>query len=410
MSRITRTRIAVAATAALAISFGGPAASAYWQTLGSNDGGARADTILALGAPTATASAGGAAVNWTQGSTAGGRAVSGYTVARYSSAIPNAMVAAGGGCAGTISAPLTTLSCTEAALPSGTWYYTVTPVLGSWAGPESVRSGGVVIADTTKPNPPVIGAAGVVNIGNKFTAPVSGTAAVGVSSVKVTATDAQGLTKESQPALTDSSGKWAVSNFDVSGLGDGVITYTAVAKNAAGSSSDPSSAVTTTKDTVAPTATVTLVNNGTAGIAEKGDEIRIQFSKPMSLPSICSTWMEGQQPPEISAKDDVVVSITGTNLSVSRTLPGCALNIGTVSLGASYAISGTLTFEGSGSNVSKIAWNQNSQTLTITLGQRTGSAKTGLGESVPTVVPPTGVKDLAGNQALSAAPATASRF
>jgi hypothetical protein len=407
MSRITRTRIAVAATAALAISCGGPAASAYWQTLGSNDGGARADTILALGAPTATASAGGAAVNWAQGSTAGGRAVSGYTVARYSSAIPDAKVAAGGGCAGTISAPLTTLSCSEAALPAGTWYYTVTPVLGSWAGVESARSGGVVIADTTKPNAPIIGAAGIVNSGNKFNAPVSGTAAVGVSSVTVTATDAGGLQRFSQ-AVSPNAGQWAVSNFDLSGLSDGVITYTAVAKNAAGNSSDPSAAATTTKDTVAPFVTGVTLSNGVGkdGKLEPGDKVVLKFSEALDLMSICSTWSNGSQP--ISGSGVVVSISTSDSLSVS--VAGCpTFRFGSVALGGSYYGSGTLQFGGS-----SLTWDQSALQLTVTLGNVTnGSANNGSQQlGTPKYTPDGGVTDIAGNPLpttqISGAPA--SRF
>lgn len=408
MSRITRTRIAVAAAAALAISCGGPAASAYWQTLGSNPGTARADAIATMGVPTASASAGAAAVSWAPGTTAGGRAVSGYSVSRYSSATGGTMVAAGGGCGGIVTAT----SCTEAALPSGTWYYTVTPKLGFWAGPESARSGGVVIADTTKPNAPTISATGTVNIGNKANAPVSGTAAAGVSSVTVTATDAQGLKKDSQPALTDSSGKWAVSNFDLSGLSDGLITYTAVAKNAVGSSSDPSAAVTTAKDTVAPTATVTLSNpsGNTLGVAEAGDTVSIKYSGDIDSSSICNTWTS--QPPEIAGNNVVTVTINSNILTVGTTgAAACAPNIGQVDLGSIYVNSGSLTFKGNAnSGPSKIAWDNATQTLIVTLGARTGTPSTGVAASNPTVVPPMGVKDLAGNQAVGAQATAQSRF
>jgi hypothetical protein len=404
MSRITRTRIAVAATAALAISCGGPAASAYWQTLGSNDGGARADTILALGAPTATASAGGAAVNWAQGSTAGGRAVSGYTVARYSSAIPNAKVAAGGGCAGTISAPLTTLSCSEAALPAGTWYYTVTPVLGSWAGVESARSGGVVIADTTKPNAPIIGAAGIVNSGNKFNAPVSGTAAVGVSSVTVTATDAGGLQRFSQ-AVSPNAGQWAVSNFDLSGLSDGVITYTAVAKNAAGNSSDPSSAVTTTKDTVAPKAQALSLNNGVspskANRLDEGDQVVLTFDKALDPSTICGAWTAPSGTYSVDAPGAVSVTVTSTSLTVDvASACGGVARVGAVSLSRSYVTTPSATFRGTATVPSSMVWNPTTRTLTISLGALVsgatvnGAAPQGTDTAITF---PSGLKDVAGN-------------
>lgn len=396
-------RIAGVVAAALVISWGAPAASAYWQTLGSNPGTARADSIVGVAAPAASASAGAASVSWLASTTAAGRPVSGYTVARYSSATGGTKVAAGGGCAGTVAA----LGCTEANLPGGTWYYTVTPVLASWIGVESARSAGVA-GDSVAPAAPTITVPAIVNSAIAANVPVSGTAEAG-SSVTVTVKDAGAAHTSSQTVTTNGSGQWTAANFNLTSFNDPTITYTAVATDAAGNASAPGTA-TSTKDTVAPTAKVTLFNNGTAGTAEKGDVVTIQFSKPMNLPSICSTWVNGQQPPEASANGDVVVTITGTNLTVSRTLAGCTFNIGTVSLGATYANSGTLTFDGNGGNASKIAWNSSTQTLSITLGQRGGSAKAGVGTSSPTVAPPAGVRDLAGNQAISATPDAATRF
>lgn len=396
-------RAAGVVAAALVISWGGPAANAFWQTLNSNTGVAIADSIPAVAAPAASVSSGAASVSWVQGTTAAGRPVTGYTIARYSSAAGGTKVAAGGGCAGTI----TTLTCSEAALPAGTWYYTVTPVLGAWAGVESARSMGLN-GDSTPPAAPTVSAPSIVNIANAASVPVSGAAEAG-SSVTVTVKDAGAAHSASQTVTTNSSGQWTAANFNLTTFTDGTITYAAVATDAAGNASAAGTA-TSAKDTVAPTAKVTLVNNGTLGTVEKGDTVNIQFSKPMDLPSICSTWVNGQQPAEISANGDVVVTISGTTLTVGRTGTGCALNIGTVSLGASYANSGSLTFQGNGGNASKITWNSSNQTLSITLGQRGGSARSGVAETSPTVAPPTGVKDLNGNQAVSAPPAAPSRF
>lgn len=396
-------RIAGAMAAALVMTWGGPAANAFWQTMSSNAGAARADSIPAVAAPAASVAAGAATVSWSQGTTAAGRPVAGYTVARYSAAAGGTKVAAGGGCAGTVTA----LTCNEAALPAGTWYYIVTPVLGAWAGVESARSGGVN-GDSTAPAAPTISAPAVVNIANAASVPVSGTAEAG-SSVTISVTGAGTAHTASQTITANTAGQWTAANFNLTTFPDGIVTYTAVAADIAGNASAPGTA-SSTKDTVAPTAKVILVNKGTAGTAEKGDVVNIQFSEPMDLPSICSSWVNGQQPAEMSANGDIVVTINGTDLNVTRTKPGCALNIGTVSLGASYANSGSLTFQGSGGNASKITWSSSSQTLTITLGQRGGSARNGVAETSPTVVPPTGVKDLNGNQAVGAPPLVPSQF
>ncbi|VXC08214.1 conserved hypothetical protein [Arthrobacter sp. 9AX] len=397
------TRLAGVLAAAVVISWGGPAASAFWQTLGSNAGATRADSIPAVAAPGASLAGGSASVTWRQGTTAEGRPVAGYTVARYLSATGGTKVGGTGGCAGTITA----LGCTEAFLPAGTWYYTVTPVLGAWAGVESARSGGVA-GDSTPPIAPTLSVPTTVNSANAASVPVSGTAEVG-SSVTVTVKDAGAVHTSSETMTANGSGQWTAPNFDLTTFADGTISYSAVATDAAENPSVAGTA-TSTKDTVMPTAKVALVNQNTAGTVEKGDQVTIQFSKPMNLPSICSAWLNGQNPAEMSGNGDIVVTIAGTELTVSRTGSGCTLNIGTVSLGTSYASSGILTFQGNGSNTSKIAWNNTSQTLTITLGGRTGSVKTNVALSSPTVAPPPGVTDVNGNQAVGAQPTAPSRF
>ncbi|WP_426988039.1 hypothetical protein [Pseudarthrobacter sp. Y6] len=405
-----KARVAGIVAAALVISWGGPAASAYWQTLSSNDGAAKADSIVALAAPVASGSGGAASVSWAQGTTAAGRLVSSYTVARYSSATGGTKVAAGGGCLGTITAR----TCSEAALPSGTWYYTVTPVVGSWAGVESSRSSGVV-GDSTPPAIPTVTAPAVVNISNVATVPVSVTAETG-SSVKVTVTDTPppGTPQQTLTQNLTANGSVQTMNFDLSTFSQGTITYTAIATDAAGNVSNPGAA-TSTKDTVAPTAKVTLFSpsKNTAGVAETGDTVRIKYSADINSKTICSSWTNGVQPPDIAGNNVVTVTISSANiLTVTTAGAACTPNIGPVTLGANYVSSGSLTFTGTGNGggASKVAWDNASQTLTITLGTRSGTANTGVGTSSPTVAPPAGVTDTSGNQAVGVAPDAASRF
>lgn len=90
--------------------------------------------------PTGTASAGQhIAVSWTGSTFAGGRAVPGYVVKRYD-LLGNAQTV-GAACAGTV----TGTSCTENAVPLGTWKYSVTPAAGSWRGTESGQSAAVAV-------------------------------------------------------------------------------------------------------------------------------------------------------------------------------------------------------------------------------------------------------------------------
>jgi hypothetical protein len=148
-ARLRRTlRRGWAAFAALLLVItGGAAAFAYWQAASTApDGLVVADTLQLGSTPLVRATQASLAVAWTSSTTAGGRAASGYTVRRYSAATGGTPVPATGGCAGVV----TTGSCTESAVPDGTWYYTVTPLLGKWSGAESTRSG-AAIADATPP-------------------------------------------------------------------------------------------------------------------------------------------------------------------------------------------------------------------------------------------------------------------
>lgn len=395
-------RVAGIVAAALVISWGGPAASAYWQTLSSNDGRAKADSILAVVAPTASASAGAATVSWAQGATAAGRQVSSYTVARYWSATGGTKVAAGGGCSGTITAR----TCSEAALPSGTWYYTVTPVLGSWAGPESARSTGVTIAAATPPAAPTLSVPAIVNIGNAASVPVSVTAESG-SSVTITVTDAPPAGTQQQTATQTLTANGSVqnTNFNLSAFTDGTINYTAVATNAAGSASAPGTA-TSTKDTVAPTASIRLQTGPSAqknvtGRADQDDQIIITFSKPMNPSSICSEWTSTTQ--AVLKNSGIQVRIDpNKNLKVIVPSTVCpTFTLGTAVLGGAFSTGSTdLVFAGGGSNATAVAWSSTatSSTLTITLGPDNGAPRavvSGNVQSMFTAVD--GPKDANGN-------------
>ncbi|WP_255770632.1 hypothetical protein [Pseudarthrobacter sulfonivorans] len=406
MSRITRTRIAVAAVAAFAISCGGPAANAFWQTLSSKDGAARADSIQAMAAPAASGSAGAASLSWARGSTVAGRTVSGYTVARYSAATAGTKVEAGGGCAGTV----TTLGCNEALLPAGTWFYTVTPVLGSWVGPESARSIGVFVADTTKPDAPAIIAPAFVNSLNASSVPVRGTAEPS-STVTVTARDtATPQHTATQVLSTDASGDWTAANFNMAAFKDGAVNYSATAKDAAGNVSDPGLA-SSTKEVVVPTVSaVILSNGGSQGTMDQGDKVTLRFSEQLDPSTICSSWTNpGDQ--LANGANQVVVTVSGGDV-LTLTVEGCTtLRVGSVGLNGDYAGTGGLTFQGTDTGASTLAWNATGRELTITLGGRTGAASNVNGNVKPTYTPGAGLTDIAGNP-LATTPVTGgnSRF
>ncbi len=393
-------RIAGVVAAALVISWGAPAANAYWQTLNSNAGGARADSILGVAAPAASGSAGAATVSWAQSTTAAGRPVSGYTVARYLSATGGTKVPAGGACAGTIA----TLTCSEAALTDGTWYYTVTPVLASWAGPESARSGGVTGLDTTPPTAPTITVPEFVNTLNVGSVPVSGAAEPG-SSVTITVTDAGAVHTSPQTLTANSSGQWTAANFNLASFNSGTISYRAVATDAAGNASSPGAA-TSTKDMVAPTASIRLQTGPVAqknvtGRADQDDQIIITFSEPMNPSSICSAWTSTTQ--AVLKNTGIQVRIEpNRNLKVIVPSTVCpTFTLGTAVLGGAFSTGSTdLVFAGGGSNATAIAWSSTatSSTLTITLGPDTGAPRAQVSGTVQsTFTAVEGPKDVSGN-------------
>jgi hypothetical protein len=126
------------------------AAWAYWS-VDSVPGGNGASAVASVdqGArPTAAAAGGTVTVSWAASTLSNGDPVTGYLVSRYdASTLAPATVLAG--CVGTVIA----VSCTENVVPTGSWVYSVTPVVGlSWRGLESLKSSAVTTDATTPVN------------------------------------------------------------------------------------------------------------------------------------------------------------------------------------------------------------------------------------------------------------------
>ena len=490
--RVTWTLLAV-----LFISWGGPSANAFWQSLSSsNFGAAKADTMPQGGAPAGSLSGTNVTVSWAAATTAGGHAVAGYTVARYSAPSGGTKVAAGGGCTGTVSG----ISCVEQNLPGGTWYYTVTPVISLWTGAESTRSAGVntdstpptisvtsisptpngagynntspvtvnlsavdntggsgvanikyavddgstvtvnaataavnvtgdgthsvsytatdvagntsntltqaVKIDTSAPSVNTISAPAYVNIANKANVLVSGTTEAGAS-ITVTVTDTASPTQHtaSQTVTANGSGIWSTSGLDVSLLKEGTVTYSAVAKDAAGNIGGALT-TTSTKDTVAPTvSSITMANGGTQKVADIGDTLTIVYSTDTDARTLCSSW-------DTSSPTNTV---TGGTASISAsdvltfTSPTCGTpSFGSVALVGDYN-SGTtpLNF------VASMTWTPSSGTLVIKFtgaGAAGGTPATVNPQQTPVYTPAPGVADKAANPIGTISAGGGSRF
>jgi fibronectin type 3 domain-containing protein len=140
------TRAALLASALLLLA--AVPAAAHWNAPGAGTGQAPVNTLPGGNQPVASASLDTVTVQWTQsdfeGSRLGGYAGGGYVVRRYPAGGGPA-VTPNGGCGTTTGGTTAMLSCDETGVPSGSWKYTVTPVLGSWTGAESSTSGSVTV-------------------------------------------------------------------------------------------------------------------------------------------------------------------------------------------------------------------------------------------------------------------------
>jgi hypothetical protein len=135
-----RLRGAVAGVLLAVLGAGAAPAQASWP--GSSTAGnahAKAVTVPAGATPAVSVSGRNVTVSWSA-TTVSGQAVTGYVVKRYNASAQAQTV--GSACSGTVTAT----TCTEAAVPAGTWTYKVTPKLGNWVGTESTSSPGATVA------------------------------------------------------------------------------------------------------------------------------------------------------------------------------------------------------------------------------------------------------------------------
>lgn len=403
-------RIAVIVAGAALLSWAGPGANAFW-TAASNGGtaAAAADAVAAGATPSTSVSAGNVTLAWNASTTLASRPVSGYTVARYPSASGGAGVPAGGTCAGTVAAGL---GCVDQGVPTGTWYYTVTPVLGPWQGAESARSAGAAV-DTTPPAAPTVTAPAYVNTANVTSVPVSGTTEAGAS-ITLTVTDSGPPAHNVTATVTaNGSGAWNAA-VNLTSLNAGTVTYRAVATDTAGNQGNPATPGTASsiKDVTAPIVTGVLLEDGGGrnGKLDPKDKATITFGESLDASTICSNWAASPAGMLTLSESQATVNIVaGNTLSVAVDSSVCPTSrIGTVALGGNYYGSGTLRYKGT------VSWDPSTKALTVTLGAYvSGNQGNGTEQpAVPFYTPASGMGDLAGNL-VATAPAVAgtkSRF
>jgi hypothetical protein len=168
-----------------------------------------------------------------------------------------------------------------------------------------------------------------------------------------------------------------------------------------------------------PTA-LALVNGGggTAGVIDpERDEVKITYSEPLAVDTICAGWTDNTANQSLSADGDVEVTVTdnaGAN-TLAVTSTACpSLSFGAIALGGDYITGSTATFSGSTTQSSSVSWNVATRTLTIHLGALTTGTLSGSPVTAATVLytPVGSLQDVAGHAMAVAAfnSATPQRF
>jgi hypothetical protein len=117
------------------------AALAAWPAQASGSGAGAAAVTPSGTAPAGSASGTSVTISWAAAKFANGAAVAGYQISRYNAGT-GAPATVGTGCSGVI----TTTTCTEQAVPAGTWVYADTPAQLTWTGGPSPHSTQIVVS------------------------------------------------------------------------------------------------------------------------------------------------------------------------------------------------------------------------------------------------------------------------
>jgi hypothetical protein len=134
-SRFPRAGATVGAIAALLMLTPASVAFAAWSTRATGSGAGAAATMPNGVVPSGSVSGTSVTLSWPTADLSSGAPVAGYVISRYNAA-NGSPTTVGASCSGIIA----TTSCTEQAVPTGSWVYTVTPVQGNWSGAASAPS------------------------------------------------------------------------------------------------------------------------------------------------------------------------------------------------------------------------------------------------------------------------------
>ena len=241
---------------------GAGTAWASWTTSGTGSGTSKAIALPTGPTPTVSVTGRNVVVSWSQVSLPNATPVTAYQVGRFSTA--NVAQTIGSACSGTVNA----LTCTEAAVPAGTWKYTASAKRSQWVGTQSSYSSNVIVAA------PSLSFSSSTTI-NTLAATLNGTIASYVTGETITfrldnATSGTVLSSTVTTSPIPFSGTSTFSVTIPTGITAGAHTVYAV-----GSAGSQSSAGITVNpnDTVAPTvsaATIAKTAGGIDGFVKQG--------------------------------------------------------------------------------------------------------------------------------------------
>ncbi len=380
-----------------------PSHAAWLAGSSASGGSTKADRVLVASTPTVNVAGASASLSWTATTLASGAPVSGYQISRVNT-VSGTTALATGGCAGTV----TTLSCTEAAVPTGRWAYRLAGVRGAWVGPLGPQSVTIAV-DATAPTVSAVlqkstlGLTGATRSSGSYRIYANvvdpGDPATGVNTVRA---DASALTS-GQTSVILNPGSFVVGGVTYgyrtgqlttgSGVTAGTKTYTVTATDVAGNSSGPLP-FTAVVDNTAPVATsIEILNGGTTpGKPETGDRVVFGSSERLDPESIQAGW-DG-------SATAVTVRITnnggGDRIRIRNAANNANLPFGTVFLTNTGYVTAQRDFTGS-------TMVQVNGVITVTLGTPSGTTGTVITPSIASWNPTTTVDDAAGNPMVNTA-------
>jgi hypothetical protein len=367
-----RSRSIVVAFVVAALTCVGPAALAAWNKSDNGNGRSAAITMPAGNTPTAAVSNRSVTVSWTAVTMPGGGAVDGYVVKRYNtSGVEQTIKSA-------CDVVISTTTCTENGVPSGTWRYASAPRLGAWQGAFGTMSANVTVAgpSLTLNNPTSI---------TQFPSQLTGAIASFIPGQNVTVrlddqTTGTVLPSSLAPATVPASGS---ATLTVTGIPN-TITNGTHTLYAIGNNGDVASDTFTVNASFPTPTSVVGLDGGTSGVLDRDDQILVTYSQSMDASSFCSTW-SGTGDQSITAHNVVTVTVLNNGapggndlLTVSTSAAACggAFRFGSVNLGSPNYVQTDSTFAGSGNNSSRISYSSQGE-LTIRLGTRASGTSNG---------------------------------